>query len=625
MADKTKKADLKEKSVTSGVNRNGIVDNIDYKKELTGTQGIANYNEMRLNDATVRAAMLVCTLPILAARWSIEAASDLRQDKKIAEFVEECLFKDMTRSWQETLNEVLLFLVFGRMPFEKVWKFRKDGMIGLKKLSSIWPGSIYSWKLKNGEIGILQKTIDGEFETPIDKLVVFVNQKEGDNWEGLSILRSAFKHWFFKDKLYMIDVIGAERQGLGIPFAKEPTGVSKEDREEMEDALSNIRANEKSYLIWKGEWEVGFLDTKAGSLKDLKFTIQHHERQITKNVLAQFLELGGQGGGGSYALSQDQSKLFLLSLEATANYIRDNFNKYVIKDLVDYNFTVEKYPELKFEKIGNVDYQKLVTALTGAITAGLLTPDSNIEDYLRDIMDLPEFTGERSIEVEDVQPMLDELDSEVNDMTGESAGNPGTQEEDPANPGFDMEGKPMADPNTAGWNDSNWLKASEYYNLDITMFGGAVGQPLSEETKKKISDALKGRGKGKGAKGKKTANPEVTKKNKEVAKLRKEAKDFNDSVRREVLEMKVKGIKLSPQDQAKKQLEWFDKKKGISDKIDKLKNEISEIKSKTPIDTKTTTKPAVKPAKKAHEHIEATDEAILKMSEDLSNAIKNIK
>jgi hypothetical protein len=52
----------------------------------------------------------------------------------------------------------------------------------------------------------------------MDKLIVFVNEMEGMNWWGTSLLRPAYKHWFIKNTLYKIDAIAHERQGLGIPY-----------------------------------------------------------------------------------------------------------------------------------------------------------------------------------------------------------------------------------------------------------------------------------------------------------------------------------------------------------------------------------------------------------------------
>jgi predicted transcriptional regulator YdeE len=49
---------------------------------------------------------------------------------------------------------------------------------------------------------------------PAQKLVIFTHRREGDNYEGRSSLRSAYKHWFFKDTLYRLDGIRHERQGV---------------------------------------------------------------------------------------------------------------------------------------------------------------------------------------------------------------------------------------------------------------------------------------------------------------------------------------------------------------------------------------------------------------------------
>jgi len=84
----------------------------------------------------------------------------------------------------------------------------------------------------------------------------------------------------------------------------------------------------------------------AKSTRDPATSIAHHNREIAKSVLAQFLELGATEVG-SRALSEDHSRLFMLSLEAVANTIKDGFNKYAIPQLVDLNFSVKEYPTLE--------------------------------------------------------------------------------------------------------------------------------------------------------------------------------------------------------------------------------------------------------------------------------------
>lgn len=89
-------------------------------------------------------------------------------------------------------------------------------------------------------------------------------------------------------------------------------------------------------------------------------------------------------------MSEDQSDLFLLSLGAVAKQIRDTINRFLIPQLVDFNFDgVEEYPEISFEKIGSVDYTKIATILSTLASAEILKPDEDLEDHIREMLELP--------------------------------------------------------------------------------------------------------------------------------------------------------------------------------------------------------------------------------------------
>ncbi|MCC4250801.1 phage portal protein family protein, partial [Microbacterium testaceum] len=51
----------------------------------------------------------------------------------------------------------------------------------------------------------------------MDRLVVFVHQREGGNWVGVSLLRAAYKMWLLKDRTLRVQALAAERNGLGMP------------------------------------------------------------------------------------------------------------------------------------------------------------------------------------------------------------------------------------------------------------------------------------------------------------------------------------------------------------------------------------------------------------------------
>lgn len=401
---------------------NGYLSSTDYNSEWVGTRRIAFVDRMRKGDATVRAAMLAVTLPILSANWFIEPASDDPKDKEIADKVKENLFGGMDRPWQEMMREILLFLAYGCYPFEEVWGRDASGFIKLEKLAPRHPNTVIRWEMDNKEPGIVQMLPSGGSpQIPMDKLCIFVNEKEGDNWEGNSILRPAYSAWSYKDTLYRVVTIAAERQGTGLPYIVLPTGSTDADEDKAQELLRNLRANEEAFFIGrrteKGEEiKPEFTDMKAGSTKDPMELILHFDRQIVKAVLAQFLELGASGGSGSRALSEDQSSMFLLNLKATARYVAETIDKNVIRRLVDFNWIVDKYPKLNFSEIGETDYTMLAQALSQFVTAGVVSPDKPMEKYIRDVMDLPELVEnpEPASNVQTVVNMKERVDGVLN-------------------------------------------------------------------------------------------------------------------------------------------------------------------------------------------------------------------
>ena len=341
-----------------------------------------------------------------------------------------------------------------------------------------------------------------------------------------------------KDSIYKIDAIAHERQGLGIPYVKIPSNATTEDEAKAEEIVKNIRANEQAYIKMSEGWEFGFIDMKAGTIRNPQATILHHDRQIVKNVLAQFLELGASGATGSYALSEDQSRLFLLSLQAVASHIAEVINKYAIPRLVDLNFQVEDYPKLEFSKIGQVDFEALTSAIQRMSQVGLITPDSKLESYLREVMDLPELDEEEQAEKE----LLSTIDDEMSSIQSEEDESETPQQEE------QPEGVTASEVLEGAW---------------------APGQ-MPEEVRRKISEALKkwggrpGSGGKKGSKGKKKQNPEIK-------RLKDELRKFLTDKKRDLLERRARGEKISPEESAKIQLEILNKRSEIEDKLSKLK------------------------------------------------------
>lgn len=474
----------------------------DYNGSLLGTLGLEVYDKMRKSDAQVHATLMYCELPILSTKWSIEPAKNKdgvteEEDEEVAEFVRQALFEHQEKTWTETLREILTMLPFGHSVFELVWEV-VDDQVWLKKLGWRKPTTIQRWETQDGAAGITQVTPQGKIASiPAEKLLIFSLRREGDNYEGTSVLRTAYRHWYLKDKFYRFDAVRHERQSLGILKIKLPVDASPDDEAKALTIIRNIRNVEQAGITVPGgtdddAWEAEFMDMKAGTTSNLEWSINHHDRKIATNILAQFMELGSEGGSGSYALSEDQSSLFLLADSAVAVYIRDTINRFLIKKLVDYNFDVERYPSLKFEKLGDVKITDFASAIGTLAGAGMITADKPTEAAIREKVNLPAqseevMDGEMEDEGLEDDAYLD-IDEEEEEPNGddEDMSLLDDEEEDAA----ELSEDDVVDLSEVFFSQlSSIAELGEDHVIEVLQL--ASGAPVSSQTKQKISDALK--------------------------------------------------------------------------------------------------------------------------------------
>lgn len=375
----------KEQGVSGTNIFHGRISHEEFNWKLVGHQALRTFDEMRRTDATVNAALSAIKLPIKQAVFSVDAVGEDKADVLVANVVKDSLSRVVDDP--KVMDEILTYQDFGFAVFEMVLEPRTvEGgtYIALAKFAYRKQTTIEAWQAGDGIPGVTQCTSDGKrFHIPEAKLSRFTNRQEGDNYEGISVLRTAYKNFFMKDKLERIDAMGHERQGLGVLDIVKPDGAKPEDESKMEEAARNMRANAQSYLIRPKGWEVGFMDMKAKSMKDIEPSIRYHDRQILKNVLAQFLDLGASGGSGSRATSEDHSRLFEMSVQAVAQYIATVLQDTVVKTIVDLNFTGRAYPKLSVGRISDENIPEISEAFAKFVEAGVLHPRPADENKVR--------------------------------------------------------------------------------------------------------------------------------------------------------------------------------------------------------------------------------------------------
>jgi phage gp29-like protein len=349
--------------------------------------------EMRKTDAQVRAGLLVCKMPLIASRWHVKPPDEPTDlEVEIADFVSENI-NGMEMSWTETLSQILTYFDFGFSVFEKVFVLRDD-KYWWRKWAHRHQGTIEKWNVyDDGSLrSVTQNTWKGDgyrqIDLGADRLLVFTNWKEGSNYEGESMLRSAYKPWYLKSGLYITDAIAHERHGVGVPKITLPPGAGDPEMDYCERILEDWRSHEKGYVIVPSGFLVEIMAIPT-QLRDPLGSIQHHDEQIARSVLAQFLNLGFSQSG-SRALGQATSDFFLASLNTYSSYIAGIINEGPIPQLVDINFgPQDRYPELEAIPIAGIDFERMARSLMMLAQNSLVHPDRDLISHVHKIMGLP--------------------------------------------------------------------------------------------------------------------------------------------------------------------------------------------------------------------------------------------
>jgi hypothetical protein len=417
----------------------GYITGEEFNAELRESAAIDTYDKMYRTDAQIKSTVLLMTLPIRAAAWDVEPASQDESDIEIADEVRRQLFNNDNFTFDVFLRNLLYYLIYGFYVFEKVWEV-KDGVYQINNLAPRKPKTITRWiQDATGRLDAVEQSClfpNGAWNTvliPNNKLLIFTNEQEGNNWRGMSIFRAVYKNWKMKDTEIRIDAIRHERFGIGIPLVTLPENQKEGDLAAAQEACETFRAHEKGYVIKPNDFGFEILDMKAQSTTDIISSIKYHDTEITSNILAQFLSLG-KTETGSRALGGDLQNTFYCALQSVAKYITDVLNggiegRRLVKDIVDYNFgNVEKYPKVTCSKISSIDYGALATTLRTLTDGGIVKPSFALEKWISKEMNLPE--PEEQEEAEPIVPVVPETEIPEEIPEGEPADEEKADEKD---------------------------------------------------------------------------------------------------------------------------------------------------------------------------------------------------
>lgn len=398
----------------TGLKRFGGILHEEFLAELRGRQGREIFREMSDNDPVIGSFLYAIEQAIRRIEWFVDPPkTDKSNEAMRATMYVRSLKDDMSHSWADTISEILSLLPYGYSYFEVVLKHRRgdrrdptkrskfnDGLLGWRKLAIRAQDTTDKWVFDDtgGIRGMWQlgpPTYEPVF-LPISRCLLFRTKITKNNPEGRSILRNAYRPWWFKKNIEEIEAIGVERDLAGLPILKLPEEVDLDDPTnaalslKVTQILANIRRDEQDGLALPFGWEFSLLGSPGKRQFDVNDIINRYDKRIAATSLSQFILLGMERIG-SFALARDQKDLFLRSLQGWVDSIASVFNLHAIPKIVRMSgFQLTEYPEMRPGFASEPNLKDLADYVNKLVSADVLQPDENLERHLRRAAQLSE-------------------------------------------------------------------------------------------------------------------------------------------------------------------------------------------------------------------------------------------
>jgi len=392
----------------------GIITGVEANRKLqhTGGRGTptepGDYDLMRKQDPRAGSLLRAIKAPLLAAPQDIVPPAEADDREQAATDFIVRAFEGLAGGRRGWLRDILTAADFGFALLEEVYRRASDGMLTWRTLAPLHQTTVEGWWLADDDLAEVQ------FRTPVDgtdwrtlrikaqHLTLLSVDREGNNFEGVSLLRSAYTPWLIKRQALRQTAIDVERGSGFMKWRKtqQQSAWSDTDKEACEEASINWRTNEDSFVLLPGSIDLDIVFPKI-PIADRVELVRLCNQEIVSSFMASFLELG-LGPTGTQALSRDLRSNFVGALRWLADLIEDTMNapggatvSGAIQRLVDVNFgpmEPGRYPRLRIGTISTRDVDDAIDTMVKGKQGGLFDegPGWSVDDAntARDMVDL---------------------------------------------------------------------------------------------------------------------------------------------------------------------------------------------------------------------------------------------
>jgi len=424
LQESAKASPMAELGVTGLKHAAGYVDE-EFLPGLRGRKAVAVFKEMSDNEPIIGALLFTINRLLMGMDWHVKPAGKTPGDTEAAKFLES-VKDDMNHSWASFISEALSHLVYGWSWHEVVYKRRvgpnesssatrskhTDGLIGWRKLPIRAQETYLRWVFDTtGDTKALVQLAPPLYQQatiPINRSLLFRNAPKKGNPEGTSLLRNAYRPWYFKKRIEEIEAVGVERDLAGLPIVKVPSQLltakpgtpNAELVKNFQKLVRSVRRDEQEGIVFPNEYdqdtkqplyEFELLGSGGGRAFSTSEIIQRHERNMLITVLADFI-LVGHEQVGSYSLHTDKTGIFRSALNSIAVAMADVINRHAVPKLFALNgWNLEALPTFVPADVDAPDIAVLGQFMGAMQAAGVMWfPDAELENFVRQAARLPQ-------------------------------------------------------------------------------------------------------------------------------------------------------------------------------------------------------------------------------------------
>ncbi len=400
---------------STGLRRHGPYIYEEFLPELRWPRAGRIYQEMADNDPVIGAILYLAEMLIRGTTWDVSPAGDTPEDIEAATFLKSCM-DDMEMSWANVISEILSMFTYGFSFHEMIYKVRRgpderspkyrsqysDGRIGWRAMPIRSQTSMDEWIFnEDNELTAFVQVAEPDYKRviiPMSKGLLFRTRVSRDNPEGKSLLRNAYRPWFFKKHFEEIEGIGIERDLAGFPVLTAPENLDlwNDDDPQMvalrtraEDLVSSVRRDSEEGILLPHGWELELLTSGSSRQIDIGSTIDRYDNRIAITMLSDIILLGNKSG--SFALADTKQSMLAASLQAQVTNIADVFNSRAVPQLFRFNsFNITKLPRIVPGQIQTPSLKEvaLMMRAMGLNIAG----DHKLQSHFRHLLGMPELS-----------------------------------------------------------------------------------------------------------------------------------------------------------------------------------------------------------------------------------------